>query len=225
MATQSTASSSRSWSAQTSLIHSGEKRIQGSTLTPIFQSATYLHTPQPQGSYFDIKYIRLSNSPNHEVLCEKLAALDGAEAAAVMTSGMAAISTTMLALLKAGDHLLVQKVLYGGTQALVHEDLPPLGIQVTTIDPSNPSEWESALRPTTKVLYVETISNPLCGIPHLDAIVAFGKAHGLVTVVDNTFASPLVFRPLPFGFDLAVQSATKYLNGHSDLCAGVVTGS
>jgi cystathionine beta-lyase/cystathionine gamma-synthase len=177
-----------------------------------------------EGDYHDLRYIRLNNTPNHRVLHEKLAALENAEAALVASSGMAAISTTLLALLDTGDHLLVQDCLYGGTHDLVHKDFPGLGIHADTVDGDDPSSWESKLTPRTRVLYLETLSNPLLQLPDLENAVRFARAHGLVTVVDNTFPSPVNFRPAEHGLDLSLHSATKYLNGHSDIVAGAVIG-
>ena len=208
----------------TQLIHAGEPDppIDGAVAMPIFQTAMF-HTAG-DADYHDIRYIRLSNTPNHRVLHDKLAALEGAEAALVTASGMAAISTALLAVLHPGDHLLAQNCLYGGTYSLVAEDLAALGIAVDFIDATAPESWEPLLRENTRVIYVETISNPLVEVPDLDAVVAFAREHGLVSMVDSTFASPVNYRPPEAGFDLSLHSCTKYLNGHSDIVAGAVTG-
>jgi cystathionine beta-lyase/cystathionine gamma-synthase len=177
--------------------------------------------------YQDLRYIRLHNSPNHEVLQARLAAIEKGEAALVTASGMAAISSAILTFVKGGEHLLVQRTVYGGTQSFLDEDAPGFGIHHTTVDfrdPAGPEAWEAALRPETRMVYAETISNPLIEVPHLEAVVDFARRHDLLSVIDNTFASPVNFRPLELGFDLVVHSATKYLNGHSDLVAGVVVG-
>ena len=209
----------------TRAIHAGEPEtpIEGAICVPIFQSSTYRY--EGQGSYHDLKYMRLSNSPNHDALHRKLAALEGAEDALVTASGMAAISTALLTLLKAGDHLICQDCLYGGTLDLLCNDLPALGIDHTMVDPGRPDTWEQALKPGTKVFYVETITNPLVQVMDLEAVVDFCREHGLVSIIDNTFASPVNFRPAENGFDLSVHSCTKYLNGHSDIVAGAVIGS
>jgi len=208
----------------TRAVHAGEPspRIAGSVSAPIFQSATFEYGGQ--ADYHDLRYIRLNNTPNHQQLHDKLASLEGAEAAVVTASGMAAISTALLSVLKAGDHALFQDCLYGGTHDLVTHDLPALGIECELVDGDDPADWESKLRPTTRVFYLETFSNPLLGIPDLRAAVEFAKAHGLVSMIDNTFASPMHFRPPEMGFDLSLHSATKYLNGHSDIVAGAVIG-
>jgi cystathionine beta-lyase/cystathionine gamma-synthase len=189
---------------------------------PIFQSATFAY--RGEHNYHDLRYIRLSNTPNHEVLHRKLAALENAEAALVAGSGMAAISTTMLALLGAGDHLLAQDCLYGGTHDLLTADLPALQISTDFIDANDPSSWREQLTERTRAIYVETISNPLMSVPDLNAVVEFATAHGLVSIIDNTFASPVNFRPAEAGFDLSLHSCTKYLNGHTDIVAGAVIG-
>lgn len=208
----------------TKLVHAGEPdpRIEGAVSIPIFQSAMFEY--KGEKSYHDIKYIRLNNTPNHVALNEKLAALENAEAAMVTASGMAAISTALLALLSSGDHFLAQNCLYGGTHDLVTKDLGAYGIGYDFIDGLDPDSWESKLRPTTKLMYVETIANPLMDVPDYKAVVAFAKQHGLVTLIDNTFASPVNFRPAEWGFDLSLHSCTKYLNGHSDLVAGALIG-
>lgn len=137
---------------------------------------------------------------------------------------MAAISTTLLTLLGAGDHLLVQRSIYGGTFDFVTRDLPRLGITHDLVDGDAPATWDALVRPTTKLIYVETLSNPLLEIADLDAVVAFARRHRLLSLVDNTFATPLGFRPLDRGFDLSLHSCTKYLNGHTDIVAGAVVG-
>jgi len=208
----------------TRLIHAGEPQepVEGAVSLPIFQSSTFVY--QGQASYHDLKYIRLNNTPNHRALHHKLAALENAESALVTASGMAAISATLLALLKSGDHLLCQDCLYGGTLDLINTDLAELGIEYDLLDPERPESWAGLLKPTTRLIYVETISNPLMQVMDLEAVVAFAREHGLVSVIDNTFATPVNFRPAEWGFDLSLHSGTKYLNGHSDIVAGAVIG-
>jgi cystathionine beta-lyase/cystathionine gamma-synthase len=206
----------------TQLIHAGETAapIEGAVVLPIFQSATFASVDGE--AYDDIRYIRLNNTPNHRVLQDKLAAIAGGEAAVVMGSGMAAISTALLALLRSGDHILAQDCLYGGTHSLLTEDLPAVGVTCDFIQGNRPETWADKLRPTTRLMLVETMTNPLLEVTDLEAVVAFGRQHGLLTMIDNTFASPVNFRPLELGFDVEVHSATKYLNGHSDIVAGCV---
>ena len=210
---------------ETQAVHAGEpeQRASGAVVVPIYQSATFESLPGE--SYDDIRYARLSNSPNHNVLHAKLAILCAGEAAIVAGSGMAAISTTLMSLLKSGDHMLAQDCLYGGTRSLLGEDVPALGIEYDLVKGNEPDGWASRVRPETRVIYVETMSNPLLEVPDLEAVVAFAREHELISVVDNTFASPVDFKPLEMGFDLEVHSATKYLNGHSDIVAGAVVGS
>src|SRR2546425_6929812 len=211
-------------SIETKVIHSGEPRprIAGAVVMPVFQSATYQYAGEK--SYDDVRYIRLNNTPNHLALADKLAALENAENGLVTASGMAAISTSLLTFLGKGDHLLAQDCLYGGTHDFVTRDIKEFGISYDFIDGNNPESWKRNLKPTSKVIYVETISNPLMQVPDLETVVSFAKSHGLISMIDNTFASPVNFRPLEMGFDLSLHSATKYLNGHSDIVAGAVIG-
>ncbi len=209
---------------ETKLIHAGEPepRIEGAVSIPIFQSSTFEYTGQ--NSYHALRYIRLNNTPNHVALHRKLAALENAEDAVVMASGMAAITTALLATLSAGDHLLAQGNLYGGTFDFITKDIPDFGIAFDLIDADDPASWEQKLRPNTKVIFVETMSNPLLQVADLSAVVEFAKRHGLISMIDNTFASPVNFRPPEWGYDLSLHSCTKYLNGHSDIVAGAVIG-
>lgn len=209
----------------TKLVHAGEPvpRHGGAVALPIYQSSTF------EGSgglgYHGMLYARLSNTPSHDALHAKLAALENAESAVVTASGMAAISTAILTVVAAGDHLLIHKMLYGGTYGFVTKDLPALGITYDVIDATDPRDWESMLRPNTRAVYVESIINPLLDIPDHKSITRFARKHGLVSLIDNTFTSPVNFRPLEHGYDLSLHSATKYLNGHTDLIAGAVMGS
>jgi len=210
---------------ETLAVHAGERRPgpEGSSVFPIFQGTVYAVTPGTP--YHDIRYGRLSSTPSQVYLHDKLKALEGAEAAVATASGMAAVTTTLLALMKKGDHLLAGDCLYGGTHQFVTKRAEELGWSYTFVDPQRPETWQPALRPSTRVFLVESITNPLMRVPRLREVVDFAKGAGLVTVIDNTFASPVNFRPLSIGFDLAFHSATKYLNGHSDLVAGCVVGS
>jgi len=209
---------------ETKLIHAGEAspRIKGAAVLPIFQSATYEYSGET--SYHDVKYIRLNNTPNHLVLHEKLAALENAEAAIVAASGMAAITTTLLTVLKAGDHLLAQRTLYGGTHDFITKDFAGFGIAFDFIDVSDPDSWKGKLRPNTRAIYVETISNPVLEVGDLPRVVEFARENNLASLIDNTFASPVNFRAAEYGFDVSLHSCTKYLNGHSDIVAGACIG-
>ncbi|KAK9915831.1 hypothetical protein WJX75_004668 [Coccomyxa subellipsoidea] len=188
---------------------------------PIFQSATYGYSGD--GNEDLVGYTRPADSPNHHALARAIASIEGTEAALVTASGMAAISSTLLALLRPGDHLIIQASTYGGTFELVHHELLPLGIESTIVDPANPGSWKAALRANTKVFYVESISNPLIGVADMEAVAAFSKQHNLTHVVDNTFATPVLLKPARLGF-VVIHSATKFLNGHSDIIAGAVAG-
>jgi cystathionine beta-lyase/cystathionine gamma-synthase len=200
----------------------GELRSEGAVVAPIFQSAMFEYAGET--SYHDLKYIRLNNTPTHAALHAKLAAMEGGEAALVAASGMAAISTTLLTVLKPGDHLLAQDCLYGGTHDLLTGELAAFGIETTFIDPDDPPSWDRLLTPRTRAVYVESLTNPLLQVADLEAVVRFARAHGLVSLIDNTFTSPVNFRPLEHGFELSLHSCTKYLNGHSDIVAGAVIG-
>src|SRR5512139_617680 len=179
----------------TKLVHAGEPepRHQGAVVLPIYQTAMF-ETHGGEG-YHDIKYIRLNNTPNHEALHRKLAALENAEAALVTSSGMAAISTALLTVLKTGDHLLIQDCTYGGTDSFVTHEFEGFGIEYDKIDGASPASWGSKLRPNTRAIYVEAIANPVMSVADLGAAVEFARKHGLVSMIDNTFASPINFRP------------------------------
>jgi cystathionine beta-lyase/cystathionine gamma-synthase len=209
----------------TKLVHAGEPRprIGGSVALPIFQSSTFEYGGE--ASYHDVRYVRLSNTPNHDALHAKLAALEETESALVTASGMAAIAPALLALLVPGDHVVAHRCLYGGTRSLFTHDLPALGITTTFVDAHRPETFARVLTPKTKLFYVESMTNPLLEVVDLDAVVAFSRANGLVSMIDSTLATPYNFRPATRGFDLVLHSATKYLNGHSDIAAGAIAGS
>eukprot|EP00232_Nephroselmis_pyriformis_P000586 CAMPEP_0182909046 /NCGR_PEP_ID=MMETSP0034_2-20130328/35543_1 /TAXON_ID=156128 /ORGANISM="Nephroselmis pyriformis, Strain CCMP717" /LENGTH=310 /DNA_ID=CAMNT_0025045271 /DNA_START=1 /DNA_END=930 /DNA_ORIENTATION=+ len=221
----------------TRCIHAGHPPDpSGAVVQPIYQSAVY-HMPAAKGGrrkdYTEVRYARLNNSPNHTALAAKISSLEGSEAAVVAASGMAAISTTIMALLRPGDHVLAQETLYGGTIAFLDKVARPFGVEVTYVDMSGGEEaWEAAVTDRTKMFYVESISNPLCQVTDLAAVASFaahraasGKARCLV-VCDNTFGTPINLRPVEAGLcDLVVHSCTKYYAGHSDVTAGCVAGS
>lgn len=196
----------------------GEETPRGAVVPPIYQTAMYR-----TGADGPLRYVRYGNTPDQERVAGLVAEMEGAEEGLATASGMAAISTALLGVLSEGDRLLAQRALYGGTRSLL-DALPDFGIGVDLVDGSDPRSWASALRPDTRLLYLETISNPLLRVPALEEAPSFCEEHGLVSVVDNTFATPVNYRAGAAGFDLVVHSATKYLNGHSDLVAGVVAG-
>lgn len=209
---------------QTLVLHAGApaEPYDGAVVTPIFQSATFVY--DGAADYHDVRYIRLNNTPNHRVLHARIAAICGAEAALVTASGMAAISTTLLAVLRAGDHLIAQDCLYGGTRGFLEHDAAALGIETTFVPGDDLAAWTAARRQNTRAVYVESISNPLVQVPDLVGVAGFAREHGLTAVIDNTFTSPANFQPLARGYDLELHSATKYLSGHSDIVAGAVAG-
>jgi cystathionine beta-lyase/cystathionine gamma-synthase len=210
---------------ETIAVHGGERRPgpEGSLVFPIYQGTVF--PVEPGTAYDDIKYIRLSTTPSQRYLHDKLAALEGGEAAVATASGMAALTTVLLTLLKQGDHFLASDFLYGGTHDFITHHARDLGWSYSFVDAQRPETWAEAKTDRTRVFLAETIANPLMRVPRLREMVAFGRAEGLVTVIDNTFATPVNFRPLAAGFDLCCHSATKYLNGHSDLVGGCAVGS
>lgn len=220
-----TARSTRRFSIETSLVHCGEPepRIEGAVSAPIFCSVNFESKRDREDQ--ELGYLRLSRSPNHIALHEKLRDIEKGEAALVSASGMAAISTALLSQLQPNDHILVQEGVYGGTYTFITEELRKWGIEYTFVDTSQPASWQRAVQNSTKLFYLEAMSNPLTRIPALFEVVKFCRQYGLVSIIDNTFATPINFQPLTLGFDLVIHSATKYLNGHSDVLAGVIVGS
>jgi len=202
--------------------HDGEihdEQFKGA-ISPLYMSTSYAFED------VDVKrYPRYFNTPNQVALSQKIAALEHAEAAMIFGSGMAAISTTLLAFLKTGDHIVLQKTLYGGTYNFVNEEFSKYGIEYSFTDGLDPKDFEAKIKENTKVLFVETPSNPLLTITDLDAIAKIAKKHGLVSMIDNTFASPVNQNPIDFGIEVIIHSATKYMGGHSDICAGAVAST
>jgi cystathionine gamma-synthase/cystathionine gamma-lyase/cystathionine beta-lyase len=209
---------------ETKAVHAGERRPgpEGSLVYPIYQGTVF---SVPEGtSYHDIKYIRLNNTPSQAYVNDKLAALEGAEAAVATSSGMAAVTSALMALLSRGDHILAAECLYGGTHDFLTRHAAEHGWAFTFVDPSRPEAWRRARRPETRLFLVEAIANPLMRVPLLDEVATFARREGLLTLIDSTFASPVNLNALALGYDLIFHSATKYLNGHSDLVAGCVMG-
>ncbi len=189
-------------------------------ISPLYMSTSYAFED------VDVKrYPRYFNTPNQEALCLKVAALEHAEAALIFGSGMAAVSTAMMAFLRAGDHIVLQRTLYGGTYNLVTEEFEKYGILYSFTDGLQPEDFEAKVQENTKVIYVETPSNPLLTITDLKAVADIAKKHGIVSMIDNTFASPVNQNPIDFGIDVVIHSATKYMGGHSDICAGAVAST
>jgi methionine-gamma-lyase len=196
---------------------------------PIYQTAAFSADDadqfaraavEPRGQDF---YTRFGN-PNHAQVAAVVAELEHTEAAMVTASGMAALTTAVLALVSAGDHVIGQTSTYGGTGSVLMNLLPRFGVATTQVDQADPAAFERVLTPQTRLILVESPSNPLLQITDLAAVAELGRAHGALTLADNTFATPLNQRPADFGVDLVWHSATKYLNGHSDVSAGVIAG-
>ena len=198
----------------------GDTQFRG-TVTPIFPSSAYDYEEAPDGTL----YPRYFNTPNQRAVIEKLAALENAEDGLIMSSGMAAILTSLFANMKKGDHAILQNDLYGGTLNAVATELPRYGMEYTLVDGVTPANFEKAIRPETKIIYIETPSNPTLTITDINAVAAIGKKHGLITIIDNTFASPVNQNPIDLGIDIVTHSGTKYIGGHSDICCGAVLTS
>ncbi|MEM1002492.1 MAG: PLP-dependent aspartate aminotransferase family protein [Bacteroidota bacterium] len=202
--------------------HIGEvkdKQFKGA-VSPMYLSSSY--------EFLDVdvkRYPRYFNTPNQEYLSKKIAALEHAEAALIFGSGMAAISSMLLAFLNKGDHLVVQNTLYGGTVNFIKEEFPKYGIEYTFTKGYLMEDFEDAIQPNTKLIHFETPSNPLMTVTDIRAVTKMAKAKGILTSIDNTFASPVNQNPILLGVDMVMHSATKYLGGHSDICAGAVASS
>jgi len=211
---------------ESKLIHAGRtQEFEGAVSVPIFQSSTFLSNFDGEANYYTSnRYIRLNNTPNHDVIHARIAAIEEAENALVFASGMAAISTVLLTFLKAGDHILAQDCLYGGTVTFVTHDLPQYNIMHDFIDATKPQSWEAKLKPNTKLIYVEAATNPLLQVADHKSVVAFARKHNLLAIIDATTLTPIFFKPIPFGYDIVVHSCTKYMNGHADLVAGCASG-
>lgn len=218
-------------SFETTLIHGDRNGDRGSNVTPpIYQTSTFAFedaetmAAAARTPTYERFYTRYGN-PNHGAVQRILAAIEGGEAAMASASGMGAIAATALALTAAGDHVVAQRAIYDGTRQLLDKILSRFGVTVTFVDQSKPQEFAAAMRPQTKLVMLESPSNPLLGITDLEAIATIAHERGALVTVDNTIATPVNQRPLAFGADLVLHSATKYLGGHSDLIAGVVVGS
>jgi cystathionine beta-lyase/cystathionine gamma-synthase len=190
--------------------------------TPIFQSSTFTN---PIGSTQEVLYTRYGNNPNQVAIAKRLALLEGAEAAIFVGSGMGAAALAHLAILRPGDHLLSSEWIYGGVYRLFSQEFGRLGIEVSFVNPVESRSWKRALKKNTRAVFVETPTNPVMRVLDIDAIGTLCKAEGLALLVDSTFASPINFRPLEHGADVVIHSATKYLNGHTDVIAGAIAGT
>jgi methionine-gamma-lyase len=219
------------WGFQTKAIHGGTNPDNNkSVATPIYQTSTFRFDTVEEGARLgqDIGpgyyYTRWGN-PTGRVFEEKIALLEGAEDALATSSGMAAISTAVLSLVKKGDHVVAPRAIYQATYELFQEILPDFGVEVTFLDVPTAEAYEHALRQNTRLLYIETPNNPLLQITDIAAVCSLARAHGAMTIADNTFATPYNQNPISLGVDVVVHSATKYIGGHSDVTAGVILGS
>ncbi|HEU0298073.1 MAG TPA: aminotransferase class I/II-fold pyridoxal phosphate-dependent enzyme [Longimicrobium sp.] len=207
----------------TRAVHAGSpaRRPGAPVVTPIYPSTTFYSEPEGAG---EVLYTRYGNGPNHALVERRIAALEGAEDALVVASGMAAMSMALLSVLQAGDHVVATDAIYGGTRTLLSRELSRLGIDTTFVD-FYAADWQRALRPTTRVVLGETPSNPLLRVLDLRAIADAAHPHGAMVIVDATFGSAMNYRALEHGADIVMHSATKYLGGHTDVTAGVLAGS
>ncbi len=224
-------SSQKSQGPQTKSVHAADEFNTTSSISPpIFQTTTFSAenaehffemATQPRHAEFYTRY----GNPNHQQVEATLAALEGGDAALVTSSGIGAIFAAVMSQLKSGDHVIAQRNHYAATTVLFRDVLPQYNIECTFVDNTVPEEFSAALRPNTKMIYTETPTNPLMQVTDLRAVAALANAHNLLTMVDNTFATPINQRPLELGCDVVLHSATKYIGGHHDVTAGVAIGS
>ena len=205
----------------TRCVHSGEHGDEGSgaVTTPIFQTSTFLY-PREGAEYL---YTRLGN-PTSAAVEGKIAALEGGEAGLAFSSGMAAITSTLLSLLKKGDHMVAMRDLYGRTYSFLRGDMPRYGVDVTFLGQGDLAAMEDHIRENTRAVFLESPTNPLLHVVDLEEVAKVARDHDVCSVIDNTFATPVNQRPLERGFDLVVHSGSKYLNGHTDVIAGLAVG-
>ena len=218
---------------ETLQLHVGQEQADPTTdsrAVPIYQTTSYVfHNSQHAADRFGLAdagniYGRLTNS-TQDVLEKRVAALEGGVAALAVASGAAAISYTIQALAKAGEHIVAQKTIYGGSYNLLAHTLPEYGISTTFVDAHNLDEVENAIQPNTKAVYLETLGNPNSDIPNIDAIAEIAHKHGLPLVIDNTFGTPYLIRPIEHGADIVVHSATKFIGGHGTSLGGIIVDS
>ncbi|MEM6281532.1 MAG: aminotransferase class I/II-fold pyridoxal phosphate-dependent enzyme [Chloroflexota bacterium] len=215
---------------ETTSVHGDEPLRETTSLAPpIYQTSTFIaNSPEDFGVmstelHHQRNYARYGN-PNHEQVETVLAKLEGAESALVTGSGMGAFSTMMLTFLSAGDHVVAQRIHYGGVIGFL-EKMAKFGIRITFVDQTDPQAFEDAITPDTKVILIESPSNPTMHLTDVAAVAAIGKKHGVLTICDNTYATPINMRPIDMGVDIVWHSATKYLGGHHDLIAGAIAAS
>lgn len=206
---------------ETECVHTGKYRdpATGGTNTPIFTSSAYEYLDREE-----TLYPRYFNTPNQDAVVQKMCALEGAENGILLSSGMAAISTAVLALAKCGEHVVMMDELYGGTHAFATDTFERFGIRYSFAATDADSVLSAAL-PETKVIVIESPTNPLLGVLDIGKVAAFARSRGIATIIDNTFATPIHQNPISLGIDVVVHSGTKYMGGHSDLCCGIALGS
>jgi cystathionine beta-lyase/cystathionine gamma-synthase len=198
----------------------------GPLVTPIYQTSTFEVTDndeQVRATKTDMFYTRYGN-PTHTVAEKCIADLEHADGALLFASGMGAITTSILALVKSGDHIVAQRDIYGGATKFLSQWLPKLGVETTFVDTTEYEQHARAIRPNTKLLYLESPTNPTLRVVDLKKTSALAKQHGLISVIDSTFATPINSRPAEFGIDVVLHSGTKYFSGHSDLICGIAAG-
>jgi len=210
---------------QTLIAHTGEENIHGAVIPPIFLNSTFTYDSYEAFQEGKGYYYSRQGNPTLEVLEKKLAAIEGGEAAKVFSSGMAAITTTLFHFLQQGDHVVCSMPAYGGTFAMLGPYMKKFGITADFVDFRNPEHVRAAIKPNTKLIVTESYSTFFMEIFDLAEIVSIAKEHGLRTVIDNTCASPATLRPIEWGFDVVIHSASKYLGGHSDVISGVAISS
>jgi cystathionine gamma-synthase len=202
------------------------RKKNGPVSTPIYQTSTFEVTDmqeQVRATSTDRFYTRYGN-PTHTVVEKAIAELEGADAALLFASGMSAITTTILSLVKSGDHIVAQRDIYGGATKFLTQWLPKFGVEVTLVDTTDYQQHEAALRPNTRLLHLESPTNPTLRVVDLKRVAALAQKHGIVTLVDSTFATPINCRPAEHGIDLVMHSGTKYFGGHADIICGIIAG-
>ncbi|MBZ5656647.1 MAG: aminotransferase class I/II-fold pyridoxal phosphate-dependent enzyme [Acidobacteriia bacterium] len=213
---------------ETEVVHGGASlhKKNGPLSTPIYQTSTFEVTDnqeQVRVTGTDRYYTRYGN-PTHTVAESAIAQLESTDAALLFSSGMAAITTSLLALVRAGDHIVAQRDIYGGVTKFLSEWLPKLGVETTFVDTNNIEQHERAIRPNTKIVHIESPTNPTVRVVDLEKIAALARKHKLISTIDSTFATPINCRPAEWGIDLVLHSGTKYFGGHSDLICGIAAG-
>lgn len=225
-------SNARSFGFETRMLHAGQipDPYVGARAVPIYQTTSYVFGSTDEAAHlFELKqygniYSRISN-PTNAVFEERMASLEGGTGALAVASGMAAEFSTIMTLCSPGDHIVSSNQLYGGTMTMFAHTLKKLGVEVTFVNPSNTADWEAAIQPKTRAMFVETIGNPVNSIPDLEGLGALSKSVGVPLIVDSTFATPYLCRPIEWGATIVVHSATKFIGGHGTSIGGVVVDS